>query len=183
MLAAKSDVGDDVPMISRRVIILMMLLGWALPLHAAPEYPAMGPDLFDRQVPGEVLIDQAVVQAQKEGKRVLVLFGANWCPWCRRLHRTFTETPPIRARLRSDFVLVYVDANFRNDKNRNAAVLKRYGDPIGQYGLPVLVVLERDGTQLATQETNALAAPSDEGVVKNIGEFLAKWAPPKEARN
>lgn len=58
--AAKADVGDGVPMIGRCVIILLMLLGWALPLHAAPEYPGMGPDIFDRRTQGEVLIDQAV---------------------------------------------------------------------------------------------------------------------------
>jgi thioredoxin-related protein len=166
-------------MIGRRVFILMLLLGWALPLHAAPEYPSMGPDIFDRQTKGEVLIEQAVARAQQENKRIVVLFGANWCPWCRRLHRAFTEAPAVQARLRDDFVLVYIDANFRNDRKRNAAVLERYGDPIKKYGLPVLVVLDRDGTQLTTQETNALAAPADEDTAKRIADFLAKWAPPK----
>lgn len=72
---------------------------------------------------------------------MVVLFGANRCPWCRRLHRMFTEDQAILARLHDDFVLVYVDANFRNDRKGNAVVLERYGDPIKKFGLPVLVVL------------------------------------------
>lgn len=176
MLAVRTDLGKDKAMIGHYALILLLLLGWALPLHADPEYRAMGPDIFDRQVPGEVLIDQALARAQKEDKRVLVFFGANWCPWCRRLHRLFEEAPALVARLQKEFILVHVDANFRRDKNRNAALLKRYGDPIKQYGLPVLVVLDRDGTQLTTQETNSLAAPTDEETVKQVDIFLAKWA-------
>jgi hypothetical protein len=76
-----------------------------------------------------------------------------------------------------------VDANFRRDKNRNATLLKRYGDPIKQYGLPVLVVLDRDGTQLTTQETNSLAAPTDEETVKQIDKFMARWALPAKTRH
>ena len=110
----------------------------------------------------------------------MVLFGANWCPWCRRLHRIITEAPAVLARLRADFVLIYVDANFRHDGKCNAEVLERYGDPIKKYGLPVLVLLDRDGTQLTTQETNALAAPTDEETVKHIVDLLAKWALPQK---
>lgn len=165
-----------------RGALFVGLLGiGALALHAAPEYPAMGPDIFDQHIKGEVLIDGAIARAQQEDKRILVLFGANWCPWCRRLHGIFAESPAVLARLRAGFVLVYVDANFRNDRKRNAAILERYGDPIKKYGLPVLVVLERDGTQLATQETNGLAAPTDEETVKRITDFLARWAPSRES--
>lgn len=168
-------------MIIRSALFAALLGIGALALHAAPEYPSMGPDIFDRHIKGEVLIDGAIARAQQEDQRILVLFGANWCPWCRRLHGIFAEAPAILARLRADFVLVYVDANFRNDRKRNAAILERYGDPIKKHGLPVLVVLERDGTQLTTRETNGLAAASDEETVKRIGDFLARWAPSRKS--
>lgn len=170
------------PMIRHYWTFLVLLLSSNLPVYAEPEYRAMGPDIFDRQVSGEVLIDQALVKAKKEDKRVLVFFGGNWCPWCRRLHRLFEEAPALVARLRKEFVLVQVDANFRRDKNRNATLLKRYGDPIKQYGLPVFVVLDRDGAQLTTQETNSLAAPTDEETVKQIDKFMERWAPPAKPR-
>ncbi len=181
MLAARLYLGDGVTMIVRRILFALLLGCGALALRAAPEYPSMGPDIFDRQTKGEVLIEQAMARAQQEDKRIVVLFGANWCPWCRRLHRIFTEAPAVLARLRTDFVLVYVDANFRNDRKRNATVLERYGDPIKKHGLPVLVVLDRDGTQLTTQETNGLAAATDEETVKRITDFLARWAPTRKS--
>jgi thioredoxin-related protein len=166
-------------MILRLALFFILLCFGALDLRAAPEYPAMGPDIFDRQIDGEVLLEQAIVRARQEDKRIIVLFGANWCPWCRRMHRILTEAPAVVSRLRTDFVLVYVDANFRSDRKRNWALLRRFGDPIKKYGLPVLVVLDRNGTQLTTQETNGLAAATDEETMKRILHFLARWAPPR----
>ena len=168
----------------RTLLLLLLMLTWSVPLlHAAPEYRAMGSDIFDRHIKGEVLIDQAVARAQQENKRIVLVFGANWCPWCRRLHQVFTDAPAVRARLRDDFVLVYVDANTRNDRKRNAAVQERYGNPIQQHGLPVMVVLDRDGKPLTTRETSSLAAPTDEEVARRVATFLAQWAPPPSDRN
>ena len=53
-------------------------------------------------------------------------------------------------------MLVFVDANTRNDKNRNGALLAKYGNPTLQFGLPVFVVLDREGTYLGTRETASL---------------------------
>lgn len=139
----------------------------------------MGPDIFDRHIKGEVLIDQAVTRARKENKRIALVFGANWCPWCRRLHQIFIGAPAVRARLRDDFVLVYVDANTRNDRKRNAAVQEQYGNPIQKHGLPVMVVLDSDGRQLTTRETSSLSAPTDEEVARRVAAFLEEWAPPR----
>jgi len=167
-----------------RVVLAGLMLMWsALSLRAGPEYPAMGPDIFDRQTKGEVLIEQAVARAQKENKHILLIFGANWCPWCRRLHQVFAEAPAVRAQLRDNFMLVHVDANTRHDKQRNAAVQERYGNPIQQHGLPVLVVLDRDGKQLTTRETASLAAPSDEEVAGRVAAFLAGWTPTQTDRS
>ena len=144
-------------------------------LWSAPEYPHMGPDIFDTKADGVKLIEAALVQARQEDKRVIVLFGANWCPWCRRLHLAFTSTPTVRQRIQQKFVLVYIDANMRNDRKRNAAVIERYGNPL-QHGIPVFVVLDREGTQLTTRESQSLAAATDEATAGLIRAFLDKWA-------
>ncbi len=34
-----------------------------------------------------VLVKKALVKAQSEGKLLIVKFGADWCPWCRKLHK------------------------------------------------------------------------------------------------
>lgn len=161
-----------------RLLFGLLLLALFTPtLCAAPEYPRMGPDIFDRQAKGEELVAQAVTRAQREGKRVVLLFGANWCPWCRRLHRAFTDDPGVVAILQRSFVLVHVDANTRNDRKRNAGVIERHGNPLQKHGLPVIVVLEADGGQLTTQETASWAAPADEEVARRVAAFLTAWTP------
>lgn len=155
-------------------IALLVSLGRVV-LSASPEYRSMGPDIFDREAPAETLIKAALTRAAKEDRKVLLLFGANWCPWCRRLHAALAGDPVVRARLRGKFVLVFVDANTRNDKHRNAAVIERYGNPL-QFGLPVFVVLDSAGKQLTTRETASLAADTNEKVAERVVAFLDEWA-------
>ena len=128
---------------------------------ATPEYRSMGADIFDPKTPGEQLVATAITQAQKEKKHVLLFFGANWCPWCRRLHAALTKDVAIQAELKERFVLVFIDANTRNDKSRNADLLARYGNPTLEFGLPVFVILDRDGKHIGTRETASLSADTD----------------------
>ena len=145
---------------------------------AEPEYPKMGPDLYDAQADGSALIAAAVVKARAEHKRVLVKLGANWCIWCRRLSHTFETDPAVAKALNDNFELVLVDVNHRNGKSRNDAVNTRYGNPMAQ-GLPVLVVLDADGRQLTTQETGALEDGKSAHDPAKVIAFLQKWAPPR----
>lgn len=160
----------------RSVLFFVLLASLYAPMRADPEYKLMGQDIFDRQVNGEELVDKAITRAQQEHKRIVLFFGANWCPWCRELHHAFTEDPSILAVLRPSFILVYIDANTRNNTKRNPMMIERYGNPV-KNGLPALVLLDQDGTQLTTQETGPLAGSTDEEVAKRVTEFLAKWAP------
>ena len=135
----------------------------------------MGPDIYDPRTKAEDLIAEAVTRATREDKRILLLFGANWCPWCRRLHTALTTNPAVREKLRQKFVLVFVDANTRNDKHRNAAVLEKFGQPTLAHGLPVFVILDREGRQIGTRETASLAADTDAKVAARILAFLETW--------
>ena len=146
------------------------------PGEPVPEYRQMGPDIFDRSIDAEKLISRAINQATREQKRIVLLFGANWCPWCRSLHSAMTRSTEIVNLLNERFVLVYVDANTRVNKKRNAATLERFGNPIQKYGLPVFVVLASNGTTVATQETQSLAAPTDDEVARRLLALLRSWS-------
>lgn len=110
-----------------RLVILMAL--FAVPVSAAPEYPRMGPDIFDPAAKGEDLVAAALARARETDRQVLLLFGANWCPWCRRLHAIMSTDHRIRETLAARYILVHIDANTRRDKRRNAALIARYGNP------------------------------------------------------
>ena len=145
-------------------------------IAASTEYRSMGPDIFDPRAKAEDLIAEATSRAKREDKRVLLLFGANWCPWCRRLHAALSTDQAVRDRLQSKFILVHIDANTRNDKNRNAAVLEKFGQPTLEHGLPVFVILDREGRQIGTRETASLAADTDAKVAARLLAFLETWA-------
>ena len=81
---------------------------------AEPEYPKLGPDLYDPKSDGNAQIAAALINAKAEKKNVLLMFGANWCIWCRRLDRTFASEPNIAAALKENYVLVLIDSNRRN---------------------------------------------------------------------
>jgi|CZKI01.1.fsa_nt_gi thiol:disulfide interchange protein len=147
----------------------------AAPLRADPEYPKMGPDIYDVHADGAAQIAAALSQAAAEHKRVIVDLGANWCIWCRRLHSTFEGDPAVASALKKAFVVVLVDVNTRRGVKRNADVNARYGNPI-EHGIPVLVVLDSDGRQLTTKDTGELEEGGGHRPVK-ITAFLAAWAP------
>jgi len=162
-----------------RMTVISLVLLTATTLRAAPEYPDRGPDIYDPQADGFVLINAALQQARAENKRVLLDFGANWCPWCHLLHQLFTSDDSVRRKLAASYVVVMIDVNKRKGTARNAAVNEKYGNPI-KAGLPVLVLLDADGRQLVTQETGAFEksgrAETDDPA--KVLAFLEQWAPP-----
>lgn len=160
----------------RRLSLLLPLLALLFAAaHAAPEYPQQGPDIYDTHADASVDIAAALARAKAEHKNVLLDFGANWCPWCHKLHKLFTTGPAVSAALQRDYILVMVDVNSRHETARNTATDARYGHPI-QHGLPVLVVLDADGNRLTTQDTGELE-DGDRHSPSLVLDFLAHWAP------
>jgi thiol:disulfide interchange protein len=155
--------------------VVVLSLFSAVRLCADPEYPKMGPDIFDVRADGDSQVAAALSQAKAEHKRVILDFGANWCIWCRRLHSTFETDSSVSRALEKDFIVVMVDVNTRNGTKRNADLVARYGNPI-EHGIPVLVVLDAEGKQLTTKDTGELEEGAGHSPAK-IVSFLAAWAP------
>jgi thiol:disulfide interchange protein len=160
-----------------RCIFLLAVLA-ATAVGAEPEYPKMGPDIYDTQADGASQVADALVQAASTHKRILLDLGANWCIWCRRLQDTFASDPAVKKALDDNFIVVLIDVNHREGKSRNGVLNRHYEDPIKE-GLPVLVVLETNGRMLVTQETGALENGRNGHDPKKILAFLEKWAPKK----
>lgn len=147
-----------------------------LSLFAAnPEYPQMGPNIYNPTSDAATDIANALTQAKAEHKHVLLKFGANWCVWCHRLNDLLHKNQAVHAALTRDYILVPVDVNTRHGPKRNLSTIERYGNPT-QHGLPVLVILDPNGNPLTTQETGALEEGAAHSPAKVIA-FLQKWAP------
>ena len=91
-------------------------------------------------------IDQAVAQAQAEGKYVICQVGGNWCPWCLRFADFITNDSTINAVIEQNFVFIHVNYHPRKAGEVGKALMKRLNNA-GRFGFPVLVVLDEQGAK------------------------------------
>ena len=125
-------------------------------------------------IPGlnaHVEIADALLTAKQQHKRVLLVFGANWCYDCHVLDLAF-HRPDVAAVLGPNFEVVHVDVG-QGDKNQD--IMKQYQVPMAK-GIPALAVLDSDGKLLYSQtggefEKARALAPED------VLAFLNKWKP------
>jgi thiol:disulfide interchange protein len=135
---------------------------------------AAGPRIYDETADGSQQIAAALRDAQKEDKRVLLIFGANWCIWCHRMNDLFSSDPAIAAKLKSGFVVREIDVS----QQHNRAVDAKYGNPT-RFGLPVILLLDGTGRALTTKNTAELEEGRGYDRARVLA-FLAKWAPPRQ---
>lgn len=91
----------------------------------------------------DIILDQyetSLAKAQTDNRKLIVIFGADWCPDCRALDGILAE-PDTRAILDAEFVVMKVDVG-RFDKN--LSLNEKLGNPI-QNGIPSLVVISPKG--------------------------------------
>lgn len=82
----------------------------------------------------------ALKKSKSENKKLIVLFGASWCPDCRALDVILSEKEPSKL-LQSQFIVLKIDVG-RFDKNLE--LNEKLGSPIDK-GIPALVVLKPNG--------------------------------------
>jgi hypothetical protein len=91
---------------------------------------AKRPAVYDESADGTNQIANAMVTARKEGKHILLQFGANWCPWFLKLHALFESDQEISDLLKINYVVVLVDVN----KDHNKGLFEKYNN--GYFGIP-----------------------------------------------
>lgn len=159
-------------------ILLCCLMAACSTAPASAGEPVKGDkpeNIYDTQADGKEQIAEALSRAQRDNKRVLLMFGANWCSWCHLLHGLFDNDPEIAKTLLYEYELVLIDVDTVNGSKHNADADERYGNPT-KHGLPVLVVLDAGGKQLTTQETGALEQGKGHNPDK-VFAFLNQWKP------
>jgi len=150
----------------KALCLLVASLLFLLPSRAADKK-----DIYDTKANGAQQIKAALEQAKKENKAVILKFGANWCGWCHKLSDTFKHDAEIAKVLNENFLVILIDV----DHGNNADVVKQYGEPT-KHGLPVLVVLDKSGKPLHTQDTAKLEEGDHHDPAKVLA-FLNAWKP------
>jgi thiol-disulfide isomerase/thioredoxin len=127
--------------------------------------------LYDPTLDVPAAVDAALAAAHEDGKRVLIEFGADWCPDCHVL-ASYLEDPRSAAILDDSYHVVRVDVGYF-DKNLETAT--RFGNAIA-VGIPSVVILDGDGTKLVDTAAGELA-DSRRYDANDIVDFLAAWQP------
>ena len=117
-------------------------------------------------------IESALKQAGREGKRVAVVFGADWCPDCFALNKALTHrlVTPI---LEPSYIVVKVTVG---NRNQNLDIMADYGMDVVR-GIPAIAILEPDGTLLKAQTDGEFRNASSLLSVAEIVSFFHAWAP------
>jgi len=156
-----------------RLLASWTVIGMAIGLMAATasaEAKKGRSDIYDPNADPKADIAAALDQAQREDKRVLLQYGANWCGWCHLLHEHFATVAEVKAILDESFIVLLVD----NDTHPEIAT--SYGTEVR--GVPFLSVLDAQGNKLTDQETGSLETGPKHDASK-MTAFLSKWAPEK----
>jgi len=127
--------------------------------------------IYNESADAHAEIKEALAKAAAGHKRVIVVFGANWCYDCHVLDKAFhsSDLVPILA---ANYEVVHVDIG-KGEKNQD--LMTKYEVPMKR-GIPGLAVLDADGKLVYSQKNgefeNARAlAPED------FLAFLNKWKP------
>lgn len=136
------------------------------PTHAAASAP-----IYPAPATAEADIAQALSDAAKQHRRVLLDFGGDWCGDCKALEANFHK-PENLALLDSGFVLVHVNVGH---VDQNLDIAERYGIPLKK-GVPALAILDDQHKVLFAQQHGEFEDMRHMDA-QSVNDFLKKWQP------
>jgi thioredoxin 1 len=127
--------------------------------------------IYNETADAHTEIKEALEKARGEHKRVIVVFGANWCFDCHVLDEAFHRAE-LASIIAANYEVVHIDIG-RGKKNQD--LMDKYEVPMKR-GIPGLAVLDSNGKLVYSQKNgefeNARAMSQDDFLA-----FLNKWKP------
>ncbi len=136
-----------------------------------PQPSKLNPNLYPANVNARAEIKTALARAARAGKRVLLVFGANWCYDCHVLDYEFHQ-PSMSKLVDGGFVVVHVDVG---EYIRNTDLAAQYQVPLKR-GVPALAVLDSSG-KLLYSDQNGEFEKARSMDPETVIAFLNKWKP------
>jgi thioredoxin-related protein len=145
--------------------------------NAVLEPVSVKKDLYPADADARKEIDDALKQAAVEKKRVLLVFGGNWCYDCHVLDRALHEGSAGKV-MKESFLLVHVDIG---EGEKNPDVVKRYKINLDK-GVPAVAILGSDGRLLYSSGEGEFEA-ARKMLKRDLAAFLVRWreSAPKKA--
>ena len=144
--------------------LVALLLAALIALGGCSETPS-GKGPYDVSADPESQYKDALLLANAEQKRVLIIFGANWCPDCRAFAKEL-GTDPLQRLISDNFVPLNVNIG---NWDENMDFVARFGKPVAQ-GIPSIAVADGDGKIRFVTQAGELAS-----VRQTSSQDLFQW--------
>jgi thioredoxin family protein len=132
----------------------------------------MKKNLYPANADAHAEIKEAEEKAAKEHKRLLLVFGANWCFDCHVLDLAF-HRPELASLVDANYEVIHIDLG--PDEKKNADLVQQYEIPLNK-GVPALAVADSDGKLVVSQKNGEFE--DARGLTPEVlAEFLNKWKP------
>jgi thioredoxin 1 len=132
----------------------------------------MKKDLYPADADAQNEIKEAEEKATKAHKRLLLVFGANWCFDCHVLDLAF-QRPEVAPIVAANYEVVHIDIGPDGKKN---ADLARPFDVSLDKGVPAIAVVESDG-RVVVSEKNGEFEDARQLTPEFLVEFLNRYKP------
>jgi hypothetical protein len=117
-------------------------------------------------------LDAALAAAKLDNKRVLVIFGANWCYDCHVLD-TAMHSEQLAGLVADNYHVVHINIE---DGKSNSDLANRFQVPLNK-GIPSLAVIDDSSTLITSQKQGEFESAAKIGI-EDISAFLNHWKPP-----
>jgi thioredoxin 1 len=131
----------------------------------------MKKNLYPADADAHAEIKESEERAAAGHKRLLLVFGANWCYDCHVLDLAFHRAD--FASTMAEYEVVHVDLGVNEEKN--ADLVQQFDVPLNK-GIPALAVAESDG-KLVVSQKNGEFEDARSMTPEAVLEFLNKWKP------
>lgn len=129
----------------------------------------MKKNIYPSDADAHAELKEAEAKATEEHKRILLVFGANWCYDCHVLDMAF-QRPDFAAAM-AGYEVVHIDLG--DDSTKNADIVQQFSVPLDR-GIPVLAVAESDG-KLVFRQRNGEFEDARALTPEALLEFLNQW--------
>lgn len=142
------------------------------PVRTLPQPASPNVKLYSEPREAEAELKAGLAKAGREHKRVLVVFGGNWCYDCHVLDATF-HSKDFAPLVDANYVVVHINIGDEGKDNNDLAA--RLGVALDK-GVPSLGVIEPNGTVVYAQKNGEFEATEKIGP-QDIRAFLERWKP------
>ncbi|HEY8204821.1 MAG TPA: thioredoxin family protein [Pyrinomonadaceae bacterium] len=128
-------------------------------------------DLYPASADAKKEIDDALTAAATEKKRVILIFGGNWCYDCHVLDQALHEGEAGKI-VKERFLLVHIDIG---EGDKNLDLVEKYKTSLDK-GVPTVAILGSDGQVIYSSSDGEFEAARSM-LKTDLVAFLNQWKP------